>query len=141
MAKLGTTETDYMASYNNRKAEIHLLNDILKAANSYSISFGEVTRDGDQIRRDVNMQFTTGRYSAMEGILSRLANGPYRCLLKDVNCTSAKGDVKNGDIAVSVSMTFYETMVGSNDNAGLPQEKTDESNGTSGSTGWEDFRE
>ena len=40
-----------MGSYNNSKAELDELNQILQEANTYDISFSDVTRDGNLIRR------------------------------------------------------------------------------------------
>ena len=47
-----------MGSYNNSKAEIASLNDILSEALQYSISFANVTRSGDQIRRTERLPCT-----------------------------------------------------------------------------------
>lgn len=108
-----------MESYNNSKAELAMLNDVLSAATDYSISFSEVTRDGDQIRRAFTLQFVAPNYATMEQILSELAENPYRCLIGDISCS---GTGQGLDIPVSASMTatFYETMVGGTPDAGLP---------------------
>ena len=57
-----------MESYNNAKAEIALLNDILTAARQYSISFSGVSRDGDLIRRSFQLSFTADSFDTAEGI-------------------------------------------------------------------------
>ena len=49
----------YLASYNNSEAEIRLLNRLLADTLQYSLSFSNVTRDGDLIRRNITMQFKT----------------------------------------------------------------------------------
>ncbi len=113
-----------MGSYNNSKAEIALLNDILSDAQNYSITFADVTRDGDQIRRNFTLQFTTNSYGAMEHILNSLSDSPYRCLIGDVRCNATKdANLMEGTISVNATATFYETMVGGTPDAGLPESK------------------
>ena len=51
------TESE-MGSYNNSKEEMAILNDVLANTQQYSINFSNVTRDGDQIRRDFTLLFT-----------------------------------------------------------------------------------
>lgn len=108
-----------MESYNNSKAELAMLNDALAAATDYSISFSEVTRDGDQIRRAFTLQFVAPNYATMEQILSELAENPYRCLIGDISC-SGTGQSVDTPVSVSMTATFYETMVGGTPDAGLP---------------------
>ena len=113
-----------MGSYNNSKAEIAMLNDILAETQQYSITFADVTRSGDQIRRNFTLQFTVNSYSTMDSVISQLANCHYRCLLGDVRCTSSRSDdLREGAISVSATATFFETMVGGTPDAGLPETK------------------
>ena len=112
-----------MGSYNNSKAEMKMLNDILEAADDYSISFNDLTRDGDQVRRNFTLQFTAANYDTMTKIISQLTEGKYRCLLGNVQCSSENGDVRVGQISVSATATFYETMVGGTPDSLLPQEE------------------
>lgn len=111
-----------MGSYNSSKEEIALLNDILKDATEYSVNFSRLTRSGDQIRRGFTLEFTTEGYDAMTSILSRLAESRYRCLLDDVRCSARRdASMRAGEITVTVSAAFYETMVGGTPDAGLPE--------------------
>ncbi len=113
-----------MGSYNNSKAEIAILNDILQDAQEYTITFANVTRDGDQIRRNFTLQFTTDSYETMEYMLSALSESHYRCLIGDLRCNAAKNeDLMKGIITVNATATFYETMVGGTPDAGLPESK------------------
>lgn len=113
-----------MGSYNNSKEEYQVLNDILGNALTYSITFANVTRDNDQIRRNFTFQFTMDDYEAMEGMISDLLENHYRCLIGDLRCTAARnGDVTEGTITVNGTATFYETMVGGIPDAGLPESK------------------
>ncbi|MGN0169643.1 MAG: hypothetical protein ACI39H_02650 [Lachnospiraceae bacterium] len=118
-----------MGSYNNSKAEMKMLNDILEAADQYSISFTDVTRDGDQVRRNFTLQFSTGNYNTMTKILSDLTNGEYRCSLGNVQCSSENGNVLNGRVSVNATATFYETMVGGTSDSLLPQDSSESRTG------------
>ena len=119
----GGTATE-MGSYNNAKAEIASLNDILSEALQYSITFANVTRSGDQIRRNFTLQFTTDNYGIMEHMLSALSQNHHRCLIGDLRCTAARNEsVLEGNITVNATATFFETMVGGIPDAGLPESK------------------
>ena len=106
----------WMGSYNNSKAEVTFLNDILADTLNYSVSFSNVTRSGDQIRRSFSLTYTTQGYKAARDIMIKLLEGRNRCLVGDVRC-SING---NGTVNMNQSATFYETMVGGEADAGLP---------------------
>lgn len=108
-----------MPSYNNSKAELALLNDALRAATKYVVTFSDVTRDGDQIRRGFTLQFTAPSYDAMKQIFLDLAKSPYRCLIGDITCSAGSREGAT-ELNVSATATFYETMVGGVPDAGLP---------------------
>lgn len=105
-----------MASYNNIKTEVTLLNRFLLPASQYSISFGAVSRSGNQIRRVITLSFTTSGFRAARGILENLANCEYRCLLGNISY----GGSDNGQVTMSLTCTFYETMVGGEPDENLP---------------------
>ena len=107
----------WMPSYNNSKEEVAFLNDILADTIRYSISFANVTRSGDQIRRSFTLQYSCPSYKAAQDILMKLCTGKNRCLIGDMQCR-----VDNTlAVTLSASATFYETMVGGAPDAGLPQ--------------------
>ena len=110
----------YLASYNNSKEEVAFLNDILADTLKYSISFANVTRNGDLIRRSFTLQYTCGSYKAAQDIIMKLCTGKNRCLVGDMQC---KMDTKTLNVTLSASATFYETMVGGTPDAGLPVTK------------------
>lgn len=113
-----------MKSYNNVKSEIALLNDLLESSEDYSVSFAEVTRDGNQIRRPVSLQFSTSSYYTATSILSKLYASEDRCLIQDVRISSKSGNttnLKNDAVSVAATVIFYETLVGGIEDAGLPQ--------------------
>ena len=112
-----------MGSYNNSKAEIALLNDILEDTQQYSIAFSDVTRNGDLIRRNFSLQFTASGYEEAVQMLTRLSRSECRCRLGNVYCQSEDGNVLKGPVSVSATATFYETMVGGKADAGLPKDQ------------------
>ncbi len=121
----------YMGSYNNSKEELAFLNDVLGGALQYNITFSNVTRDGDQIRRNFSLQFTTEDYASMERIISRLCDGKLRCLINDISYSVSRYNYSTADrerygvdwyerVNVNCTATFFETMVGGVEDAGLP---------------------
>ena len=110
-----------MESYNNSRAEIALLNDILSDTLNYTISFADVTRSNDQIRRNFTLEFRTTDYYSMRKIIERLCNSEYRCLVDEIRCKMTKND-KESYVTAKLNATFYETMVGGTPDAGLPKD-------------------
>ena len=110
-----------MDSYNNIKQELYMLNRILKGTHDYAVSFQNVTRDGNQIRRGFSMDFTVNSYSNAMDIVRQLQRSPYRCLLGDLAYSRLEDSVTHREqIRMSVDGAFYETMVGGTPDAGLP---------------------
>lgn len=112
-----------MGSYNNSKLEIESLNQILGDTLKYNISFSNVTRSNDQIRRNFNLSFTVDNYETLERVVSALTQNQHRCLIGDLNCNSTRNsNVLDGNVSATTTGTFYETMVGGTPDAGLPQD-------------------
>lgn len=105
-----------MESYNNSKAEIALLNDILSVAEEYSVTAKELTRHTDQIRRSFQITFTVDSFETAENIVKQLSESDCRCLIGDMTCKAEK----EGKVQFSLTATFYETMVGGKKDSGLP---------------------
>ena len=121
----------YMGSYNNSQEELAFLNDVLSATDQYSITFSNVTRDGDQIRRNFSLQFSTADFVGMEKIMKQLGDGRLRCLINDINYNLTRYNYSLADrekydrdyyerVNVNCTATFFETMVGGVEDAGLP---------------------
>ena len=108
--------TSRMPSYNNSVEEISFLNTILEPAQEYSITFSNVTRNGDQIRRNFSLVFQASSYELAEQILVDLTSGEDRCLLGDVRYSTGQHD----GVSMSVAATFFETLSGGTPDAGLP---------------------
>ncbi len=106
----------YMGSYNNSKAEVRFLNDLLADTLTYSIDFSSVTRSGNQIRRSFKLKYQTGGFRAAREIIESLLKSDNRCLVSDINCSISTSGVTN----VEANAIFYETMVGGTPDAGLP---------------------
>lgn len=110
-----------MGSYNSSKPETAFLNTVLSNVSDYTVTFDDVTRDGDQIRRNFSLQYTVPSYAAAESVMKDLTSGEYRCLVSDVGCEV--GD--NGVTTVKLSGTFYETMVGGTPDSALPEDQAE----------------
>ncbi len=106
----------YMGSYNNSKAEVRFLNDLLADTLTYSVEFSSVTRTGNQIRRSFKLKYQTGGFRAAREIIENLLKSENRCLVSDISCSISTSGVTD----VEANATFYETMVGGTPDAGLP---------------------
>ena len=125
MAESG--DASYMPSYNASKQELEILNDVLGDADSYTINFSDLLRDGDQIKREFTLSFTANSYGSAVSILDNLENSNIRCLLGDFQVSaSGEGDssVTGGSVSVNCTATFYETMYGGIEDSDLPQIET-----------------
>ena len=114
-------ELSRMESYNNSSAEISFLYDILAETQQYNIEFSDITRNGDQIRRNFSLKFRTRDYDAMRSVINRLCASEYRCLVDEIRCQRTIND-RESYVTANVTATFYETMVGGKPDAGLPKD-------------------
>lgn len=118
---MGSTDMESrMESYNNSKRETAFLNCVLSNVSDYSISFADITRDGNQIRRSFSLQFVTGSYADAVKVVSDLSYGEYRCLVDDINYSLADGN----KIYIDLTATFFETMVGGTPDSALPKDES-----------------
>lgn len=113
-----------MGSYNNSKAELDELNQILQDANTYDISFSDVTRDGDLIRRAFSLTFSASDYDKAADLVKRLCTGEWRCIVSDLRFAADAEDLNVGSVSVGVTATFYETMQGGQADSGLPADSS-----------------
>ena len=116
----GNASYGQMGSYNNAKAELEELNQVLQDADTYDISFSNVTRDGDLIRRTFSLTFSASDYNKAEDLITRLCEGQWRCLISNINFVSQEKNFEEGGVNVGLSATFYETMTGGTPDSGLP---------------------
>lgn len=115
-----------MESYNNSKNETAFLNKVLSGASDYSISFSDITRNGDTIRRSFALQFAVKSYKAAEKAVAQLTHGKYRCLVDDMNYTLTE----NKEMYIDLTATFFETMVGGTPDSALPEDESKKDEGT-----------
>ena len=118
-----------MPSYNNSKAVNNILNDVL-GTYGYSITFSNLTRDGDLVRRELTLEFSPPDFSAMATVLAALEKCEYRCLIDGIDFTRTRyllSDRSGYDVKyqAKATATFYETMVGGKTDSGLPEEKAE----------------
>lgn len=114
-----------MGSYNNSKAELDELNQVLQEANTYNISFSNVSKDGDLIRRTFSLSFQADDYEKAEDLIIRLCKGEWRCLIGDIRFATSVQNLKEEGASVGLSATFYETMEGGAPDTGLPADTTE----------------
>jgi len=112
-------QVSLMPSYNNSRNVTRLLNDVLGRL-GYSITFSNVTRNGDQIRRNISLQFISPDYASMEKVFRELTGSEYRCLLDNVTGSVNNRYNEDDSVTVNATATFYETMVGGTVDSGLP---------------------
>lgn len=115
-------------AYNNVKRELKALNSIFSGTSSFNLEFADPVKDGDAVRRNVTITFTTGSYSSAKAIVKEIHNCKYRCLIRTISLTSADSTV-NGTMQV----TFFETLYGAKNSDGL-QEADSATTGTTSTT-------
>ena len=118
---IDSQNASYMGSYNNNEAELAVLNVILSQTQDYSISFTDVKREGNQVRRRFALEFTAASYEIAEKVIKDIAEGHYRCLVDHVNVAGEEGSITEGRASVSLSATFFETMVGGTEDMAVRQ--------------------
>ncbi len=117
-----------MPSYNAGKQELVFLNSTLAASQDYYVGFTNITREGNQIRREFSLRFTVDSYSDAEDILNVLEHSDLRCLISDFTVKPVEQDemVEEGEVEASCVATFYETMFGGVADAELPEDSAAE---------------
>ncbi len=113
-----------MPSYNAGKQELVFLNSTLAASEDYYVGFTNITRNGNQIRREFSLKFTVDRYSDAENIINILEHSDLRCLISDftVRPVEQDGRVESDKVEANCVATFYETMFGGVADAELPED-------------------
>ncbi|WP_026664549.1 type II secretion system protein GspM [Butyrivibrio sp. FC2001] len=118
----------YMPSYNAGKEEIDFLHTLLGKATDYSVKFTNISREEDLIRRDFAMSYTAGSLAQAEKILKELEDSELRCLVGDMSISPffRESNLQDGEVTVSLSGTFYETMHGGTPDKELPEDQKKE---------------
>lgn len=113
-----------MPSYSAGKQELVFLNSTLASSDDYYVGFTNITREGNQIRREFSLRFTVKTFQDAEDIINILEHSDLRCLISDfsVKPIEQKEYVETGAVEASCVATFYETMYGGVPDAELPED-------------------
>lgn len=130
-----STVTGVVESYNNLKAEIRELNNIFGDAEAFNFGFDQAVATGDAVRRKISANFTAKDYATAKQMLTKLHNSQYRCLIRDINISTTTSsryynnqtnsyynlepNLNRGPVAVSFTVTFYETLYNATTTDGL----------------------
>ena len=104
-----SSEIQEIAAYDNEAQVLAQLHRILQASEEYSLQFSEpaIAEDGT-VRRVVTMGFRCSDFSAAKSIVQDFSQSPWRCLIGNL-AISAPGDILNGPVQVSATVTFLES--------------------------------
>lgn len=84
--------------------------------------------DGSIVRRNIKITFQTSNFEGAKDILESLRDGTYKCLIRNLQITSAEHGLEKTDrVSVSLEATFYENVTNSEAVEGL-QKYIDKSN-------------
>lgn len=102
-------EITEIAPYNNAKNIMNFLHGIL--GSNYEMSSPDPIIDSDgTVRRKISLSFTCEDYASAKAVLKSLASWNYRCLLEGLNISGdSEEGIEEGEIKVSVAMTFFES--------------------------------
>ncbi len=134
-SEMGGSLAARMPSYSSKKEEYDFLNSLLLEADDYYIGFSGISRDGEQVRRNFSLRFDAGSFESAENILRKLENSEIRCLIGDVNISTAREpsrndaanyyqerDILTNPVTVNAVATFYETTYEGTADMELPAE-------------------
>ena len=125
---MASDNVSIMPSYNNSKAELKFLNDIMDTyADQYEIHLSEVTRDSDQIRRKFTIKLVTADYTMARRVINSLESSEDRCRVQDLKCTTSEDNLEGSVITLNFTVVFYETMVGGTEDGALPEDSAGQS--------------
>lgn len=120
-----------VATYNNLKNEMKALNEIVGKASTYNFSFQDPVGSGSTVRRNIGISFTANNYADAETIIRELYSCEYRLLIQDMTISPSSYDnLEAGDVAVTMTVTFFETTDGATTTEGIVWQ--DNGDGTTG---------
>lgn len=107
-------------TYDNQEGEINALHVIFENAETYHITARQPVANGNSVRRSIDLSFTTSSYETAEKIIRDIADCEYRCLIGNVSLRPDKvTDLNSGWVNCSLSVTFFETLSGTDNRDGL----------------------
>ena len=98
-----------LPDYDNLQPVIIELNGVLASTENYSLSFATVDDSESVVRREIAISFTCGSYDAAKGVLQRLHDSLYRCMLNNVSISL--GQDGSDPVSVSGSIVYFECHV------------------------------
>lgn len=100
--------------YDNMKPLMVELNNVLAAADTYAISFDDISVDSASgyVERGVKIEFGCESYDAAKVIVSALADGKFPCVIDSVsisdNTVGGLSRSSGSNVSVSLKMTYLE---------------------------------
>ena len=98
-----------LPDYDNLQPVIIELNGVLSFTENYSQSFDTVDDSQSVVRREIAISFTCGSYDAAKGVLQRLHDSLYRCMLNNISISLGRDS--SGSVSVSGSIVYFECQV------------------------------
>lgn len=106
-----------MPKYDNIKPLMTQLNNVMSAADTYTLTFDDLQSDGGQyMLRGVRIDYGTQTFRAAEDLARTLSNGQYPCsvdTMSIVDKTTSSASVRGNStspVTASVHVTFYEQL-------------------------------
>jgi len=102
-------EITEIAPYDNKDVVLTQLYSVLAQTQDYSLNLTDpnIGEDGT-VRRQISMSFHCASYAAAKTIIQELTEGRWRCLVSDLSISTDNGDLMNGGVSVSMTITFFE---------------------------------
>ena len=102
-------------AYDNLRPLMDELNDILRMADTYSLTFDEVAEPTDgYVRRGVVVVYSCGSYDGAEAVANALANGKYPCSIDSISIvdgasrSTGRASSSTSSVSASAHVTFFE---------------------------------
>ena len=99
-----------LPAYDNSHNVMNHLSAIMSNTTQYEITFTSVEEEDSTIRRNVTISYECPTYEASREILTQVATGDYRCVLKDlyINCSKYHEETS---YYVEVDVVYFEYKV------------------------------
>ncbi len=102
-------EITEIAPYDNKEVVLNQLNGILQRSEEYNLSFSDpAIQSNGTVRRNVSMSFRCADFDSAKSIIKDLNECQWRCLVSNLSI-SGQGDVMEGSVQVSATITFFES--------------------------------
>lgn len=96
-----------MPDYDNRETLLNYFN-IIFAGTDQDLSFDNVQFNENVAERTMRFSFTAEDYDKAVEVLTSLTRAGFRCLLDSLSISPSSGDLTEGSLRVSGTITFYE---------------------------------